>query len=320
MQGVPAMREALYRPDSYTAAVDTAILCYQMISYFETGAGKQELGPASAEAAATCRRMADEFMKVVESGVESGKASAGRAFVQKWAAEHPIRHSIADRESAMTRVFEQQSVAGHDPTAYLADAATSVDDLNRKLDVFSDQLFRQARWEVERMKLELSRDLQSDESFKAANHAMKSADQAAATVEHLAPSVERSLGVAQDLPKIVAGEREAVVKAVHDEMGRTLQALHDERVAALQEVSKERGTASKEISDALSAQAHQLATDADSITTKKIDYVMDKITRLVTISMAIAIVLVLLVVAWRWFVVHGPRRAGAVPAGARDQV
>ena len=312
MQAVPALREALYRPDSYTAAVDTAILCYQMVDYFETGPGKQELGPASAEAAATCRKMADEFMKIVESGLVSGKASAGRAFVQKWAAEHPIRHSIADRESAMTRVFEQQFIAGRDATAYVADAAASVDDLNRKLDVFSDQLFRQARWEVERMELEVLRDLQGDETFKSANQMLKSASQAMATVDRLTPIVERSLGMAQDVPKMIATERETALKAVHDEITRTLAAVREERIIALEAVSKERATASKEISEALSMQASQLARDADLLATRKIDYTLDKATRLVAISLAIAIAVVaVVVVIWRWVVLSRQRRLSA---------
>jgi hypothetical protein len=46
MDAVPAMRAALFRPDPYTAAVDTAVLCYQMTGYFESGPGKQEFGAA----------------------------------------------------------------------------------------------------------------------------------------------------------------------------------------------------------------------------------------------------------------------------------
>jgi hypothetical protein len=209
----------------------------------------------------------------------------------------------------MTRVFEQQFIAGRDATAYVADAAASMDDLNRKLDVFSDQLFRQARWEVERMKLELLRDLQGNETFKSANQVLKSAEQAVTTVDRLAPTVERSLSIAQDVPKIVASERETALKAVHDEITRTLQAVREERVIALDAVGKERAIVSKEIKDALLAQADHLAVYGERISKEEIDYVMEKVTRMVVISMAIAIiVMALVVVIWRWVVMSRRRR------------
>ena len=327
MDAVPAMREALFRPDPYSAAFDTAALCMQMIEYFEHGPGKEALGPAaSAQAAAGCRGMTDEYFKVVATATSSGDVSKARDIVQRWAADHPIRHSISGRESAMSRVYEQEFLVSRSAIEYVADAAATADDLTRKLDVLSDQLIRLARWELERLHL--------DQAMPLAERAVKSAEQAATTVDRLSPTVERSLSIAEDVPKIIASERETALKAVHDEITRTLQvvgeeretalrAVHDEitrtlqavreeRVSALEAVSKERGIASKEISEALSAQARQLTGDADLLATKKIDYTLDKVTRLVAISMAIAIGLVaLVVVIWRWVVVSRQRRVTA---------
>ena len=319
MDAVPAMREALFRPDPYSAAFDTAALCMQMIEYFEHGPGREALGPAaSAQAAAACRSMLDEYLKVVASATSSGDVSRARDFVQRWAADHPIRHSISDRESAMSRVYEQVFLDSRRAMEYVADASATADDMTRKLDVYSDQLFRQARWEVQRLQLELVRDYRVDQAVPLAERAVKSAEQAVSTVDRLAPVIERSLGVAEGAPKILATERETAIKAVHDEMTRVLQAVREERITALEQVSKERGIASKEISQALSAQAHQLATDADQLTTKKIDYTLDKATRLVAISMAIAIAVVAVVVLiWRWVVVSRHRRVRAARIDTR---
>jgi hypothetical protein len=296
MDAVPAMREALFRPDPYSAAFDTAALCMQMIEYFEHGPGKEALGPAaSGQATAACRSLLDEYLKVVASATSSGDVSNARDVVQRWAADHPIRHSISGRESALSRVYEQEFLVSRSAFEYVADAAATSDDLTRKLDVYGDQLFRLARWEVERLQL--------DQAVPLAERAVKSAEQAATTVDRLAPALEGSLGVAQGVPKLLTAERETVLKAVHDEITRTLQVVREERITAFAQISKERGAASQEIGQALSAQATQLTGDADKMVTRQIDYVIEKSTRLVQIAMAVAIAVVFVVLLLR-------RRAG----------
>jgi len=245
MEAVPAMREAIFRPDAFAAAFDTAALCMQMIEYFKHGPGTEALGPAaSAQAAAACQSMLDQYLKVVASATISGDISTARDYVQRWAAEHPIRNSISDRESAMSRVFEQEFLDSRTTIEYVADAAATVDDLTRKLDVYSDQLFRQARWEVERLQLEMVRDYRIDQMVPLTERAVKSAEQAGKSVDHLSPAVERTLGVAEEagktvdrlapavertlvvtenVPKMLASEREIALKAVHDEISRSLR-------------------------------------------------------------------------------------------------
>jgi len=78
IEGVPALREALFRPDPFTAMSDTWVLFYQMADYFETGRGQEALGPASAQAAATCRRLEEEFTQIVASATKSGDVSKAR--------------------------------------------------------------------------------------------------------------------------------------------------------------------------------------------------------------------------------------------------
>jgi hypothetical protein len=300
MDAVPVMREAIFRPDPYSAAFDTAALCMQMIEYFDHGPGKAALGPAaSAQAAAACRSMSDEYLKVVASATSSGDISKAREVVQRWAADHPIRHSISDRESAVSRVYEQEFLVSRSAMEHVADAAATADDLTRKLDVYSDELFRQARWEVERLRLELVREYRIDQVVPLAERAVKSAEQATTTVDRLAPAIERSLGVAEGVPKLLAAERETAVKAVHDEMTRAFQTVRDERVTAFEQISKERSIATAEIKDALSAQASQLAEDAERIVRQKIDYVMEKSTRLVLIAIAVEIAVVFMVLLLR---------------------
>ena len=61
IEAVPALREALFRPNPLVALGDTWVLIWQMTDYFEKGRGKQALGAASPIAAATCRYLESEL-------------------------------------------------------------------------------------------------------------------------------------------------------------------------------------------------------------------------------------------------------------------
>ena len=163
IEAVPAARAALFEPDPYRALFDTWVLCNQMADFFEMGPGKEALGQASPAAVAACRRLEEEMNRVAASVTISGDVSKARAFAKKWAREHPIRHSISDRETTLSRVLEQDSAGQISTGEAVAEITTTMDDLNRRLEVYSEQLFRQARWEAELFKADLIAELQLPE-------------------------------------------------------------------------------------------------------------------------------------------------------------
>lgn len=307
IDGVPAMREALFQPDWATAASDTLVLCIQMADYFEAGAGKDELGPASAQAAATCRRMQEEFTHVLASATTSGDVSQVSAIATDWAAEHPIRRSISDRPSTLSRIFEREFSETMSAGQAIAEVTTTLDDLNRKIEVYSDQLFRQARWETERLKMQLLSELRAEEAIPLAERAVASAEQAEAALDRVASSLEGALKVAEDVPRLMASEREAAVQVVHEELRRTNEFIREERITALDQLTQERVLALKELNETFAQHRQQATLDADQITGKRIDYVMQQVARLVVYAIASVIVTELLVLlAARWFLVRRP--------------
>jgi hypothetical protein len=298
IEAVPALRAALFQPDPAIAALDAVVLCNQMVDYFETGPGKQSLGPAaSARAAATSREMRDELNRVLASGTFSHDISRGAVFAQAWAAEHPIRHSIADRESALTMVFERgesAAAAGITPGQAIADANTNMDDLNRKVEVYTDQLFRQARWEAEQFTRERVAEMGASAAVPRAERAMASVERAAAMIERVGPTFERALVVAQTAPAVVTSEREAALKTVRDEVTATTRFAHDERLAAMEQVAQERETAMEELRLTINQQREQLTADVNRLTVLQIDYITRRMTLLVVIALAAAVVAALL--------------------------
>jgi len=323
IEGVPAVRKALFQPDPFTAVSDTWVLFYQMADYFETGRGQEALGPASTQAAATCRRLEEEFAQIVASSTTSGDVSKARDFARKWAADHPIRYAITDRESILSRVFEREVPDTLSAGEVMAEVITTLDDLNRRLEIYSAQLFRQARWEVERVKLDLLSDLAADQAVPLAARAVQSAERAVvtierlaptleraasvaavATVKRLAPALERAVGVVQDAPKVVAVEREAAFKALDDELARTIQFAQDERIAVLEGLTKERSAALQELHATIAAERQALTSDVEQLSLKVVDHAMGQLARLLGAAVGAALLIVCLgvfLVRWLFF-------------------
>src|SRR5262245_66101594 len=57
IEGVPAIRKALFEPDPFSAVMDTWVLVNQMADFFERGPGRDALGDSAGIAVATCRRI-----------------------------------------------------------------------------------------------------------------------------------------------------------------------------------------------------------------------------------------------------------------------
>jgi hypothetical protein len=289
IDGVPALREALFRPDGFTALGDTWVLCHQMADYFEKGPGKASLEEASPQAVATCRRMEEEITRIAASITMSGDVSRTRAFARKWAAEHPIQHSIAGRESVLSRVLERELAGSFSAGEAVGEMTTALDDLNRKLDVYSAQLFRQARWEAELFRNELREGVSVDKAFTLVERAVRSSEQAVATIEQLAPIAQRAAEVVVEVPKLVASEREAMLKSLDEDFKRSFQ-FTEERMAAFEQITAERIVALKELREGLKAERLALTQAMEQTSFKVVDYILWRLAQMVLVTLTLLLV------------------------------
>jgi hypothetical protein len=259
IEGVPAMRGTLFQPDPFTAVFDTWVLTNQMADYFESGPGRTALGPAAPLAVETSRRMEAELTQVATTFTISRDVSKVRATAKQWAIDHPIRYAIRDRETSLSRVTEQDAGVDWSAGEIIAEMATTADDLHREIQIYSNHLFRQARWEMELLKL----DLPTEEVLPLAERAVKSSERAVASLDALTPSITTAANAASkaadaasnatsklppDIPALIASEREAAVEAINADLRQTLTFLQGERIAALRQISEERIAAMVQIS------------------------------------------------------------------------
>src|SRR5262245_38539750 len=290
IEGVPALREALFEPDPFTAVIDTWVLSNQMADYFERGPGKEALGESAVIAVAACRHMEEEFTRIVGSMTISGDVSKARAFAREWADEHPIQHAITDRETTLGRVLERNAASFYSTGEVVAEITTAVDDLNRRLELYSDQLFRQARWEAESLKSEILSDLKMDRVLPLAERAVKSTERAVATVDRLAPAVERVLSVVEGTPKLLLGEREAVIKDLQDELTRTIKFIQEERIVALEHLTKERIAALNEMREAVVEERKAMTEDIEHLSLKVVDHAFWRVAQLLALLFVVLFV------------------------------
>jgi hypothetical protein len=295
IEAVPAMRGALFQPDPLTALVDSWALCNQMADYFETGAGKTGLGDSSPIAVATCRRLEETLAQVAGTITASGDASETRVHVRHWAADHPIKHSIAGRESVLSRVLERDAAGAFSAGEAVTDITTSVDDLSRRLEVYTEQLVRQARWEADLLKSELLTDVPLDRALPLAERAVTTTEQAAASLDRLAPVMERAVAIAESGPKLLTSEREAAIKVLQEELARTTRFMQEERLAVLAELTRERVAALKSLEETFELERKGLIADFDRISVGVVDHASWRVAQLsVLILVALFTGLVLL--------------------------
>lgn len=309
IEAVPAMRGALFQPDPFTALTDSWVLCNQMADYFETGPGKTALGESSPAAVDTCRRLEESLAEVAATMTVSGDVSKVRAYARQWAADHPMKHSIAGRESTLSRVLDRDAAGTFSTGEVVAEITTAVDDLSRRLDIYSDQLVRQARWEADLLTLEILTDVPLDQALPLAERAVRTAERAASTVDRLAPAVERAVVVAESTPKLITSEREAAIKAMRNELARTIQFMQEERIAALAQLTEERIAVLKNLGERLETERKALAEDLDQISLRVVDHAVWRLAQLGAVIMAalfIGAVLLLLLTRRLFPRVHSP--------------
>jgi len=269
IEAVPALREALFRPNPFVATMDTWVLTLQMREYFESGPGREAMGDAAPVAVETCRALSAEVERIAASMVKSGDVSDARAFAEKWATEHPIRHSIASRESTLSRVTERDIQEAFSTQELAGNAMVTLDDLNRRMGILSAQLFDQARWQAELFAMDQAADYQLEKAMPIAETAVQSATDAVKVMEKLAPAVEDALAVAKSSPELVSRERVAAIEAAHKEISRTIEFVQAERIAALEELHQ---TIIKE--------RELLTADVEQISLKVVDHALLRVAQL----------------------------------------
>jgi len=329
IEGVPALRTALFQPEPFMAVLDTWALTFQMANYFESGPGRVEFGPAATQAMDTCLRIEDELNQIVSTFPVSRDATKIRTAAQKWAMDHPIRYAIRDRETTLSRMTEKDVGVKWTVGELITEVAITADDLNREIQIYSDHFFRQANWEAQLIKL----DLPTSEALPLAERAVKSSERAVETLDDLAPAIktaadatanaaEAATKLTSNVSPLVVSERKAAVEAINEDLRKALIFLHGERIASLDQISRERIAILLQLDEerrAATQELHEIATneraalsrDIEQAGLRIVDHAALRLSQLVAIVLGfllLAAVLFLFIVRRLFFSPHQPQQ------------
>jgi len=276
------------------------VLTIQMGNYFESGPGRAALGDAAPVAVTTCQALAAEIERVAASLMQSGDVSDVREFARKWAGEHPIQHSIASRESTLSRVTERELQETFSTQEVAGNVLVTLDDLSRRLDIFSAQLLDQARWQAELFAMDQAASLELDQTVPLVNRAAESVPQVAPAIVQLDSTLSNSLAVLPQVPDLITSERTAALAAVHDELTRLTNFASENVLATLSRLSEERLAAMRELREAVAAERLTVVAEMDRISLKVVDHAFWRAAQLLAAAALVGfIAAIVLPLLWR---------------------
>ncbi len=301
----PAIREALFSPSGFIALFDTWGLSFQMMDYFEAGRGKEKFGPYAPMAYDAAKAINERIEKLYASITLQNDTAEARKIVRQWATNYPITDEMDARETIINQATEISLALGKSFRDSVDEMVTTVDDLNRKIGVYSAQLPEQARWEAELLILDVLGYYRLDETAERMPQFM---DQAEKTMDNANVALIEANGLMQDIPELIDEERNAILaklteerKIVMGELNKYWDDAYNEletiRTEALANLQAERVT----LQNFISKERQAAIDDVDQMRRELADDIFYKALILLAL---IAVYLLLLTIGILWYLNH----------------
>lgn len=140
--------QAAFRTDPLGAYTDVWAFTKQMLYFLDTGPGQDLFGDQQADAVATARILERRIHALGVMASESGDISGLEENLEPWVIKHPLRDLQFIRES--TTPFWAEYVASEGGAmAAVGRMEESIQDIIARMDIMSENLRKQARWETQ---------------------------------------------------------------------------------------------------------------------------------------------------------------------------
>lgn len=318
---VPAIRESLFEIYPQIALLDTWALSYQMMDYFETGPGARDFksyAPMGYETALKINeRMAKFFADVDDTNSPDGtELERAHQLIENWAHNHPVNGNFDSRENITNKATEMTLELGMSMSDAVDAMVTTVEDLSHKLDVYSDQIPNQMRWEAELFVEQSGQHYHVQETFDRMPGLM---DASTKTLDQVSVTMD-------EMPGLISREREAALREFRETSDLALDRLSSERKAVMAHFTNERIAVMNGLDQARVAITNDWVAQVDkfekAISTERqhfiadveqvrVRLIQDGFRRILVILAIIAAYLTLMTVGVLWFLdrrVWKPRR------------
>jgi hypothetical protein len=314
-EAIPVIQMTLLSPDPAAAILDTWVFIFQMRAYTERPAIKQSFGEHHAVVSQTLNNMDVEMEQLIRVAAPSANVADLRQRAEMWAANHPIRVSLAGRQSVDPEVIRMVGEADLGVGAFLQTVQERLGDLSARLDAYNMYLPKQARWQAELLLMDTVRSPQfeaAQTSFATLSDAMANTstgiDQLPALVEQTRQAARSDIeGQRVAAQAFLHEERVQTLDTVHQERVETVAALRSERLAATEDFRGERREAFAALQDQeqtairdINAISEKAIQDVDTRSRKLIDHFFLRVLQLVLFTLLLASLCTWVLL--RWFV------------------
>jgi hypothetical protein len=224
IHGIPACFHAALRDDAYVAYFDLAVLCRQMVQFFDGGAGREVFGDQQPIAIGTSRSLLDEMNVIADTFAPSPEfVREDQALMQSFVEKEPIQ-SLQFARASVIRMYVEKVQPRVEPFFdAVGSLAESISASQELVTLYSAEIPKLFRWQLELFAI----DAQENRGIPMA-------------VPGLESSVERAVQIVGETPKLIQDERAAVVTALHQERVESLTEIDAMRRATLETVEQER--------------------------------------------------------------------------------
>ncbi len=237
---IPVLQTSLLNDDPVSASLDTWTFIFQMMAYMEQPAVQQSFAGSYPVVAATLKQMDDQMQQLIRAAAPGANVAALRQRFISWAQAHPVRGSLAGRQSFDPDRIRELGESDLGTMASIKALREGLGDLTARLDSYNAYLPKQARWQAELLLSDITR---GPEFGRAMSNAAVLSDVLAKTsssMDHLPELVGQTrAGVNAD----VEAQRLAAQEFIREERVQAFNTLRQERIALTADISRERQAA-----------------------------------------------------------------------------
>jgi len=273
-EAIPVMQSSLLNTDPVAAALDTWAFIFQMATYMDRPAVRQQLGEFHSVVVATTKNMDAEMERLILTSAPSANVADLRRKAKTWADEHPIQASLAGRQSQDPDLIRMADQGDLGSMASVRALAENLGDIAARLNSYNSYAPKQARWQAELLLGDLANDPQAGKAMSdlgTVSNALASTSNSIGRIPEVVDQTRAAFG------QSVEGERLAVQDFLRSERLEALATLDQERLATLAAIRNERLAATVDLRaervavlDALRSDEETLMNDVNSTTERTI--------------------------------------------------
>ncbi|MCK5347702.1 MAG: hypothetical protein KAR20_30045, partial [Candidatus Heimdallarchaeota archaeon] len=234
---IPTSQNAIYLTDPAAAVLDVWTFCIQMRLFFAEGAGSKAFGNLQYVAINASQQIENEIVELIKRARDLEELPPAGEFINTWAKEHPIQDMYFIRATTEEYFAKILGAQGLGVGEIMGTMAASIFDIRQRLTIYTDQLPKQIRWQMEYL---------IDEYLNSAD-----VETMQENISILTESVDRITQIVEQSPDLIDStriltlseinrERVATLNVLKQELRVIINALRDERIAALNEIDRER--------------------------------------------------------------------------------